>query len=355
MKMKAIAACALAALCLATFAQGERGRRRPNGGRERPAMDGEGGGARTHRFSTTVERERPQLNEETKRLIAAYRRDPSEANRAALRKQVEANYEKVLERKKAKLEELKRTARHQSKVKEMQDIVDEMIKGRERRIDQTMARFTDGRFRPGLRDEVSPYKILIGASERVSIAYTPVTNEEFAKFTGKAVAPGAERLPVTGISYAGALKYCEWLNERDPAHIYRLPTEEEWELAAGHMPKDADFNCGVGNSVLPVDAYKDTKGACGGIDFWGNCWEWTSTMQEGGNIVKGGAYDSKRTDCRTEVHSEVRKPSTGYPNVTIRLIREDKAERRPERQMDRQAERRQRRQGGRGRRPQKVD
>ena len=71
------------------------------------------------------------------------------------------------------------------------------------------------------------------------------------------------------------VKYCAWLTKNAPAHTYRLPTEGEWEFAAGHMPKDADFNCGVGDTLQPVDAYAQTKGACGGIDFWGNCWEWT--------------------------------------------------------------------------------
>ena len=73
-----------------------------------------------HRFSTTVEKERPQLNEETKRLIALCRRDPTEENLAALRHQVAANYDAVVARKKAKLEELKRTARHQSKIDDAQ-------------------------------------------------------------------------------------------------------------------------------------------------------------------------------------------------------------------------------------------
>ena len=208
----------------------------------------------------------------------------------------------------------------------MQEIVDEMIASREHRIDQMMARFTDSRFRGRRRDDGGTgYLPLLGAAKNVSVAYAPVTNEEFAKFTGKAIAPGTERLPVTDISYSAAISYCEWLNARDSAHTYRLPTEDEWELAAGHMPKDADFNCGVGDKVLPVDTYKDTKGACGGIDFWGNCWEWTSTKhKDGGHIVKGGAFDSKRTDCRTEARSEARKPKSGYPNVTLRLIREDR-------------------------------
>lgn len=78
----------MATLALGTFAQ-ERDRMRRNGrgprrdrtqesGRARPNPD-----AKLHRFSTTVEKERPQLNQETKDLIAAYRRDPSDANRAA--------------------------------------------------------------------------------------------------------------------------------------------------------------------------------------------------------------------------------------------------------------------------------
>ena len=121
------------------------------------------------------------------------------------------------------------------------------------------------------------------------------------------------------------VKYCAWLTKNDPAHTYRLPTEGEWEFAAGHMPKDADFNCGVGDTLQPVDAYAQTKGACGGIDFWGNCWEWTSTARgKVKNAVKGGAFDSKRTACRTEARTECRSAGSGYANVTLRVVREDR-------------------------------
>ncbi|MBR5023551.1 MAG: hypothetical protein IKX48_00690, partial [Victivallales bacterium] len=139
-------------------------------------------GAKQFKFSTTVERERPELNEETKRLISAYRRNPTEENKAALRKQVEKNYDAVVARKKAKLEELKRTARHQSKIDEMQVIVDEMLRDRENRIEQSMARFADPRLRPGSREGRDGYQPLIGAGKNINIAYTPVTNEEYAKF-----------------------------------------------------------------------------------------------------------------------------------------------------------------------------
>ena len=58
---------------------------------------------RLHKYSTTVEKERPKLNKETMQLISVYRRNPTEANREALKKQVEINYDKVVARKKAKL------------------------------------------------------------------------------------------------------------------------------------------------------------------------------------------------------------------------------------------------------------
>ena len=294
--------------------------------------------AKLHRYSTTVEKERPQLNEETRRLIAAYRRDPSEANRAALKKQVERNYDVVVARKKAKLEELKRTARDKYKVEEMQNIVDEMLRDRDQRVENSMRRFTDQRFRPGLRNRSQDgYQQVLGAGQNVSIAYTPVTNEDYAKFlaaTGRK-APrdwrGGEmpaskaKHPVVNVSYEDAVAYCKYLTDKAGGKsVFRLPTEQEWEAAAGHMPKDADFNCGENNGTTSVDAYAKTLSACGAVDMWGNVWEWTSTAVGNQRAVKGGAWDSRRTDCRTESRGVGRNPHQGHANVGFRVVREDK-------------------------------
>lgn len=92
------------------------------------------------------------------------------------------------------------------------------------------------------------------------------------------------------------------------------------------MPKDADFNCGVNNGRTPVEQYaKVTRGAHGAIDFWGNVWEWTSTERSSnGNAVtlgvKGGAWNTVRTDCRTEYRDEGRDAALGYEDVGFRVI-----------------------------------
>ena len=296
--------------------------------------------AKLHRYSTTIEKERPQLNEETKRLIAAYRRDPSEANRAALKAQVERNYDAVVARKKAKLEELKRTARDRYKVEEMQNIVDEMLRDRDQRVENSMRRFTDARFRPGLRNRSQDgFQQVLGASQNVSIGYAPVTNEDYAKFiaaTGRKAPrtwsggkmPEAEaKHPVVNVSYEDAAAYCRYLTQKDGGRaVYRLPTEAEWEAAAGHMPKDADFNCGEHDGTTPVGTYAKTLSACGAVDMWGNVWEWTSTAVGSRRAVKGGAWDSRRTECRTEARGVGRDPERGYSNVGFRVVRESREE-----------------------------
>ena len=278
--------------------------------------------AKQFRYSTTVEKERPELNEATKKCIAAYRRNPSEENYEALKQQVEANYDAVIARKKAKLEELRQTAKDQYKIDEMQEIVDEVVADREHRIAQTMARFTDSRMRPGSRETVDGFLPVLGAESPIDIAFAPVTNVEYALFDSDfCFREGEENFPVVNITIGDALRYCSWLSVKD-GQQYRLPTEDEWELAAGHMPKDADFNCGLRKGLMPVTAFSRTTGACGGIDFWGNCWEWTGSVRSDGSIaVKGGSWDSPRMSCRTEHRYESRKAGDSYPNVGFRIVR----------------------------------
>ena len=290
--------------------------------------------AKSFKYSTTVEKERPELDDVTKGLIRAYRQNPTEYNKMALRKQIEINYDKVVARKKAKLAELKQTARDQSKIDEMQDIVNEMLRDRENRINQSLSRFTDSRLTPNARHTQDGYLPVLGAGQNVYVAYTPVTNAEYARFiqaTGRkapkdwvnGVTPtGKGNYPVVNVSYNDAVAYAKWLSQRDGA-TYRLPSEREWEFAAGHMPKDADFNSGENKGLTPVTAYSQTLSASGAIDMWGNVWEWTTTNRTSDTkAVKGGAYNSPRMSCRTEARTEGRNPYSAYSNVGFRLIKE---------------------------------
>ncbi len=293
--------------------------------------------AKLHRFSTVIEKERPQLSQETLRLIAAWRRDPTEANLAALRRQVAANYDRVLARKKAKLEELRQTARHASKVEEMQAIVDEMVRDREARIEQSLNRFRDPRLRPGSREANAPWLPVIGAGQKVSIGRTPVTVADYAAFvraTGHDAPkswPGGEPPagkadhPVTDVSLADAEAYCAWLAAQDPTARYRLPTALEWEYAAGHMPKDADFNCRERDGTAPVEAYAETRAACGAIDMWGNCWEWTATPPAG-----APSHDAL-LPARRPARPCPRRPRRGVPRLPPRRLRGPRHPRRPRR------------------------
>ena len=295
--------------------------------------------------SDFIEKEQPELTDETKQLIFLYQRDPSMENYLNLRDVVIKNYDAVLARKEAKLASLREETAGKpggaDKVAEMEDIVQEMYKTYWNRINSSMLRFTDSRLLKWRVSDAENYEYIpvMGAGSTVYIKRTQVTNAEYAAFladTGKAAPQnwtdgsypaGEENYPVNFVSYEDAAAYCAWLTEMDGVNSYRLPSESEWELAAGHMPKDADFNCGVNDGRTPVDQYADvTRGAHGAIDFWGNVWEWTSTVrssEDGVNMlgVKGGAWNSARTDCRTEYRKESRAENVGYEDVGFRVLR----------------------------------
>lgn len=288
-----------------------------------------------------VETEQPEINEETKRLLALYQRDPSMENYLALRESVIANYESVLAKKEEKLNELlAETAGRPGGtaiVQEMQEIVQEMYITYWNRINSTMLRFGDARLSSWSTANAAQYEYIpvMGAGTSTYIKRTPVTNEEYAQFLREnghaapvnmpnaAYAQEEAEYPVNYVSYQDALAYCAWLTERDGENTYRLPSESEWELAAGHIPKDAAFNCGVNDGRTPVEQYAEvTHGAHGAVDLWGNVWEWTSTVRSAEQIlgVKGGSWASERTECRTEYRGEGRDGTAAYEDVGFRVI-----------------------------------
>lgn len=272
-----------------------------------------------------VEEERPELDATTTALLRQYQQNPTEENKQALLDQMGLRYDKVVARKKAKLRELERDAKTPGLVEEMQGIVDEMVENRDIRLEQQFLRLIDPR---NDDDPNDAWMVLRGASApNAYIGYAPVTNAEYADFKKDFIYDaGKGNYPVVNITIAEATAYCNWLTAQDNTHVYRLPTDEEWILGAGHMPKDVSMNSGrVESGLTAVDAYSQTTGACGGIDFWGNCWEWTSSTDSSGSyIVKGGSWDSERDDCRSEKSDVVRTGTQGYANVGFRVVRTDR-------------------------------
>ena len=271
-----------------------------------------------------VEEERPELDATTTLLLRQYQQNQTEENKQALLDQMGIRYDKVVARKKAKLRELEREALTPDVVEEMQEIVDEMVENRDIRLEQQFLRLIDPRNDDNPNDA---WMVLRGASApNAYIGYAPVTNAEYAAFKEDfTYNEGQDNYPVVNITIAEATAYCDWLMAKDNSHNYRLPTDEEWILGAGHMPKDVTMNAGrVETGLTAVDAYSQTTGACGGIDFWGNCWEWTSSMDANGQyIIKGGSWDSERDDCRSEKSDVVRIGTQGYTNVGFRVVRTD--------------------------------
>lgn len=302
------------------------------------------GAMNMYQNSDFIEKEQPELSEETKQLIFLYQKNPTEENYLNLRNMVIGNYDAVLKKKEEKLDELKEETQGkmggEAIVAEMEEIVQEMYDTYWERIDNSMLRFTDPRLLEWNIADASQYQYIpvMGAGESIYIKRTPVTNAEYAEFlneTGYPAPPnwtngadpaGEDDYPVNFVSLRDVQSYCAWLTERDGVNTYRLPSENEWELAAGHMPKDADFNCGVSDGRTSVEEYAQvTRGAHGAVDFWGNVWEWTSTIRSESNGVailgvKGGSWESDRTDCRTEYREEGREALQGYEDVGFRVI-----------------------------------
>ena len=146
--------------------------------------------------------------------------------------------------------------------------------------------------------------------------------------------------PVLDPSWYAARAYCLWLSllESDGAlpNLYRLPTEKEWEYAAGGKesrkypwgnkapsPTLANYNNNEG-STTPTGRYPEGATPEGLHDMAGNVWEWTEDWYQKDKdwrSIRGGAYYSSSADalrCSSRVDS---LPRNGSGVVGFRVIR----------------------------------
>jgi formylglycine-generating enzyme required for sulfatase activity len=136
---------------------------------------------------------------------------------------------------------------------------------------------------------------------------TEVTNEQYQKFleaTSYAPPPvwgstrypeGTATQPVTNVTWVDAMAYARWANKR-------LPTEEEWEMAArgtdgrfypwGNDPEPDRANAmnrpGEKRKIENVRQFPQGASPYQVFDLIGNVWEWTASEYQaypGGKII----------------------------------------------------------------------
>ncbi|MEZ4773066.1 MAG: SUMF1/EgtB/PvdO family nonheme iron enzyme [Bacteroidia bacterium] len=165
------------------------------------------------------------------------------------------------------------------------------------------------------------------------------------------VKSGREDHPVNYVSWFGAKAYCDWLSERTGQN-WRLPTEAEWEYAAGggstgrtiYAVTDSEaslgdyawFTSNTNNTgTRPVGQKKPNR--LGLYDMSGNVWEWcgdwygsypesaqqdpTGPLSGSYRVLRGGGWATSSVNCRVanRINST---PGSRHGNDGFRVARQ---------------------------------
>ena len=174
------------------------------------------------------------------------------------------------------------------------------------------------------RDESGPF--LLGVYEVTQEQYEKVMGANPSKFQGS-------QNPVEMVSWDDAVEFCQKLSElpqeKVAGHVYRLPTEAEWEFACraetatkfsfgddeSQLGECAWFQDNSGSKTHPVG--KKKPNAWGLYDMHGNGWEWcqdwygygeyasvavtdpTGASTGSNRVFRGGCWNNPAGYCRS--------------------------------------------------------
>jgi len=163
--------------------------------------------------------------------------------------------------------------------------------------------------------------------------------------------------PVVGVSWYEASAYCAWLAEKlqvagcgfqvwrdgtlETLNLerrtlaVRLPTEKEWEAAAGgaegdRYPWGREWREGCANTdesgiggTSPVGMYPAGRSEPHGVwDMGGNVWEWMANWsgeERRYRALRGGSWDGNQGNARVSAHDGF-DPDYSYYNIGFRVV-----------------------------------
>jgi sulfatase modifying factor 1 len=187
--------------------------------------------------------------------------------------------------------------------------------------------------------ELAPYEL----------AAFPITQERYAQVTAQR--PSAARgdlLPVEGVSWLDAVRFCNALSEREGlAPAYRLQAGVEWDASADgyRLPTEAEWEhaCRAGTTgprYGPLDEIAWHRGNAqerihevGGkrpnawrlYDMLGNVWEWCWDLYDAEvygtyRVLRGGGWSDEHWSCRASVRRRSH-PTFQIDDVGFRVAR----------------------------------
>jgi formylglycine-generating enzyme required for sulfatase activity len=169
---------------------------------------------------------------------------------------------------------------------------------------------------------------------------------------------GKPRNPVENVKWHEVQDFLAALNKKSAEHglVYRLPTEVEWEYTCrggtiSQVQSEYSFYFAKSKSVLTPAPTNDLSSKqanfCGeypagdadtgpylestsevgsylpnplGIyDLHGNVWEWTSTAEDSGRVIRGGGWNSEGDECAASYRFD-RDPEYQDNDLGCRLL-----------------------------------